>query len=344
MGEAVRQMRARHGATGGVPEPRPTGQKALRIRDFRTDDYPAVARIGNAVWPDLQVTPHELAARDRRWIGRTQRRRVVEVGGEVVGFSLAESDGHEASGRHFRLNVAVLPAFQRHGLGAALLAETVAWLDERQAIVHAEVREHQPAGRSLLERQGFSPAARWPVSRLDVQAFEDARFAATAERVRAAGIHIDSLAVLRARDPGALERLHALRWAIGQEVAGSAPAAPEPLEHFVAYFDNPSALPDGWLVAHTAEQYLGLTTFWASAADPTRLHTGLTGVVPALRRQGIAMALKVAGVAYARQRGARYIETDNEENNPMYRLNLQLGFEPQPAWLVYRRDPPVRLP
>jgi hypothetical protein len=32
------------------------------------------------------------------------------------------------------------------------------------------------------------------------------------------------------------------------------------------------------------------------------------------------------------------IETDNEENNPMYQLNLQLGFAPQPAELDFHKD------
>jgi hypothetical protein len=31
------------------------------------------------------------------------------------------------------------------------------------------------------------------------------------------------------------------------------------------------------------------------------------------------------------------IETYNEENNPMYALNLALGFKPQPAWLEFEK-------
>ena len=40
---------------------------------------------------------------------------------------------------------------------------------------------------------------------------------------------------------------------------------------------------------------------------------------------------------YARGYGATIIETDNEENNPMFGLNMQLGFEAQPAWIDFRK-------
>ncbi|MEA3408886.1 MAG: hypothetical protein U9Q95_00905, partial [Candidatus Eisenbacteria bacterium] len=65
--------------------------------------------------------------------------------------------------------------------------------------------------------------------------------------------------------------------------------------------------------------------------------TGLTGVVRSHRRKGIATALKVHGFSRAKEHGARWIETDNEEKNPMFELNLRLGFKPTPAWTEYRR-------
>jgi len=61
----------------------------------------------------------------------------------------------------------------------------------------------------------------------------------------------------------------------------------------------------------------------------------LTGVVRTHRRRGVATALKVKGVEWARARGVRVIETDNEENNPMFDLNVALGYRPVPAWAEY---------
>ena len=78
-----------------------------------------------------------------------------------------------------------------------------------------------------------------------------------------------------------------------------------------------------------------LSCIWLSLSNPDKLYTGLTGVRRAYRRRGIATALKTQAIAWAKTQGASYLETDNEENNPMYQLNLALGFQPIPALLDY---------
>ena len=55
------------------------------------------------------------------------------------------------------------------------------------------------------------------------------------------------------------------------------------------------------------------------------------------RRKGLATALKLWGIAFAKRYGAKLLETDNEESNPMCHLNRKLGFEPQPAWIDFEK-------
>jgi hypothetical protein len=45
----------------------------------------------------------------------------------------------------------------------------------------------------------------------------------------------------------------------------------------------------------------------------------------------------VQAINYAQMLGIESIETDNEENNPMFQLNLRLGFKPIPAWVSYHK-------
>ena len=70
----------------------------------------------------------------------------------------------------------------------------------------------------------------------------------------------------------------------------------------------------------------GLSQLWPSTINRKLAATGLTGVRRDYRRQGVAAKLKQHAAAWAKQRGIEKIFTDNEENNPMYLLNQQLGF------------------
>jgi mycothiol synthase len=90
-------------------------------------------------------------------------------------------------------------------------------------------------------------------------------------------------------------------------------------------------------VAMDGGQYIGFTAFNKTVEDISLLHTSFTGVRRSYRRRGIATALKLRSIQVAHQMDTRQIQTNNEENNPMFHLNLRLGFEPQPADLDWEK-------
>lgn len=60
----------------------------------------------------------------------------------------------------------------------------------------------------------------------------------------------------------------------------------------------------------------------------------MTGVIRDYRKRGIATALKVRALTYAKERGAPAVRTWNEVNNDgMLGINFRLGFVRQPAWI-----------
>ena len=57
------------------------------------------------------------------------------------------------------------------------------------------------------------------------------------------------------------------------------------------------------------------------------------------RRRGIALALKLHGIAHAKEQGYKKIRTMNESTNrPMLNINERLGFEKRPAWISFAAD------
>jgi len=88
------------------------------------------------------------------------------------------------------------------------------------------------------------------------------------------------------------------------------------------------------------DEYVGVSYLWGSQATDEILYTGFTGVRRSYRHRGIATALKVMAIRYAQSRKTNsgrpvVIRTNNEETNPMFQINLMLGFQELPAWLAY---------
>ena len=115
------------------------------------------------------------------------------------------------------------------------------------------------------------------------------------------------------------------------------PFRPQPLEDFLRQkVENPAFTPDASHVAVHGEEWAGLSELYIDSNHPQVGGTGLTGVTRPWRRKGLATALKLKVLRRAKAKGVRRVITDNEENNPMFQINLMLGFRAQPAWLGWQ--------
>jgi mycothiol synthase len=130
-----------------------------------------------------------------------------------------------------------------------------------------------------------------------------------------------------------------LRWSLIQDVPSpEAHTEPTLAEFEEMILRDPALEAEAFFVASTGSgAFIGMSNLWRNDPSGKRLDAGMTGVVRAYRRRGIATALKVRTIQYAQTVGAETIVTSNEENNPMYILNRKLGFEPMPAWINYHR-------
>ncbi len=88
--------------------------------------------------------------------------------------------------------------------------------------------------------------------------------------------------------------------------------------------DYADFLPDSNFIACHDKEYIGLTSFWGNTSAD-KLYVGLTGVKRDYRRNGIATALKLRGLKFAKAFDIPQLITFSH-SDAMLRLNLKLGF------------------
>ncbi len=270
------------------------------------------------------------------------RRYVAEQGGALVGYAqLFQIPWLREPGRCW-LNLRVDPSYGRRGIGGQLYQSLLADLHALgAATAWIGAHESAPEVAAALERRGFRELLRsWPFV-LDTRGFELARFQQAIDRVAARGITITTLADERERDPDCLAKLYELHTAINREIPLPGHAHPDPgLAWFERYcYGGPLALPEAYFIAKDGARYAGESSLERLDSWPDELHQKTTGVHGDYRGYGIAVALKLATIAYAQQQGYARIWTAVESNNPsMLAINAKLGFVQEPGMIVFEKQ------
>jgi RimJ/RimL family protein N-acetyltransferase len=180
-----------------------------------------------------------------------------------------------------------------------------------------------PEARSFAEHRGFVLRQHWVYWQLPLLSFDEAPFLPLIECVQAQHIRFFSFA-----DTGNTAETRHKLYHLNRRTSLDAPGE-DSFPTFDAFVEDIIQAdwfrPDSQLIAADGDDWVGLV---AIGLDGQRAFNAFTGVEQTHRRRGIALALTLLGIRYARQHNATYLEVMNDSRNvPMLALQEQLGYQ-----------------
>jgi len=324
-----------------------TSQRTLSIgfRDFTPSDYDRLVEVYNANFPDYAISAAEQRARDDSLDkSKYMLRRFAAINtgtGEALGFGVISNVLDMFHPRKFMVNIYVDPACHRMRVGGAIFENLLKNLKG----LHAEIawtinREDLPLQREFFQRRGFNEKRRDWESRLDLSTFQPEQFQEYEVRMAEQGISFTTLAEEKRLGEDSLRKLHDLVQHIAADMPRQADFTPVPYDQWKTLLaNNPRTIPEGFLIAKHGSEFVGESDILRNEKAPRTLSQGDTGVRREYRGRGIATALKLKVIEFAKKNGYETIETWNDSTNaPMLAVNTKLGFKRKIGWLLLEKD------
>jgi mycothiol synthase len=129
----------------------------------------------------------------------TTARTLYSLNGRVVGFASYSSGPGAYQPESFYINVEVLPAYQRRGIGSALYDAVMKGVGVyAPSALRADAFTNLPQGFAFSQKRGFSEVFRETPVHLDVSAIDLRPYSGPEAKLKADGVVIKTLSELKA--------------------------------------------------------------------------------------------------------------------------------------------------
>ncbi len=311
--------------------------KTHLIRPFVDDDYPKIVDVHNSVYPEYKISVKEL----KKWDDNREDkiifgRFVCEKNHKVVATGVHDQSSHFYHPGRFWCEILVHPDHRQQGIGSTFYRYLMDALEQYDPMeIKGEAREDNKVGIKFLEHRDFKEDRRNWESHLYLDRFRPDEYDGLLKKVKNEGIEIKSIKELES-DPDRDKKMHRLHNILLGDIPSSEEHTDVDLEQFKkSIYDNPNLIPEANLIALYNGEYIGETNLWTNQSAE-HWDTGLTGVLKEYRGKGVATALKVISLRYAKEKGCPFVKTWNDTTNVgMLHINERLGFERKPAWITF---------
>ena len=319
----------------------------IKIRKFTATDleFKEIARVRNLVNHDSIDHPDEdkndWAIRDKSII---RNRLLLYNDNKLIGL-LYYAQGRDENSQTSFFNIVIDPQYNNHGYRKLLYQEM---LNEVKCFEcnkffsniyeHPNYKNHQ----NLLIKENFKLVQTNREYSCDIREVNTQKYKPLIDKLESEGIRFYDSRDEMKEFPNHFQKLEKLEWTLDQDIPHPDGIKPTrmPFNQWkkvcLNIYNNYYGID---IVAVKDGQYIGSTDIEVyPKSEPHKGWTGGLGVIREFRRKGVATALKIKAIEALLKKGITEIRTDNEENNPMYKINIALGFKPVPFSLEYMKE------
>ena len=319
----------------------------IEIRQFsaKDEEFVDIVRIYNMVSHDdsthidVEKDSWSLLDKSRSW-----GRLLLYDNDCAIGF-LRYLQGKESNIKKCFFNIFIDPDHVGKGYRQMLYDKMLSDIDMLKCNgLYMGIYDHPNYNHSkeFLKKNGFINKFKTREYSLDLDSLDLSKYNDLLDKLDKQGIQFYDSKLELSNSPNHYKKLEELMWIIDQDIPMPEGLLPE-RDKFEEFLKHQKMFEDKYygveIVAVCNDQYIGATDIEVSPkSDPYKGWTGGLGVIKEYRRQGIATALKVKAYQKLKAKGIKNIRTDNEENNPMYLINVELGFKPEPYGLEFQKE------
>ena len=319
----------------------------LKIKKFTETDleFRELARIDNLVNHDSIDHPdddkRDWEIRDRRLI----RDRLLLYKDKILVGAMYYSQGREKNKRTTFFTLNIDPEYNTHESRELLfnqMLEEIKLFDSNKIITGVYDHPNYDLVKQFLIDKNFKLVQTNREYSCDITKINIDKYQSLIKKLESEGIKFYDSKEEMKDWPNHYKKLEELTWTYHQDFP-----IPNGVKHTRTPFEQAMKIQKDFeqnyygteIVAVKDVRYIGSTDLEVYyKSEPHKAWTNGLGVLKDYRRRGIATALKIKAIEKLIEQGVTEIRTDNEENNPMYKINVALGFEPVPFSLEYMKE------
>ncbi len=318
---------------------------SLQFREFEPVHYRRLAEIYDAIFPERARSIEEWRFYDEgldksKYYFKRYACLDSETN-EMMGFGEMWNPPWMFHPKKFWLDGWVDPKNQGRGVGSAIYDRLAQDLHSLGGITAwMGIRENMTGPIAFALKRGFKEKMRGWESTINPLQFDPREFEKYSTRASNTGIQFSTLERELREDPNCYTKLYELVQTTFRDVPIAAVPTDTPYDQWLAFeMKNPNLLPQSYMIAKDGDKYVGTSVVWRLQKEPRGLYQGLTGVLREYRGKGIAVALKLRVLDFARKNRYDNIRTFNASaNEAMLGINMKLGFKRDLAWITFEKN------